>query len=78
MVPLFLLSRRRIVVPRSLFTTIVANGFEFERENFVRRTNEEKRRREGEGGREGGRRRNENRSSRFESSGVSGNEVKLM
>lgn len=50
MVPLFLLSRRRIVVPRSLFTTIVANGFEFERENFVRRTNEEKRRREGEGG----------------------------
>lgn len=73
MVPLFLLSHRRIVVPRSLFTTIVANGFEFERENFVRRTNEEKER-----GRGKGRGRNENRSSRFESSGVSGNEVKLM
>lgn len=56
-------------MPRSLFTTIVANGFEFEGENFVHRMNEEKRKRRG---------RNESRSNRFESSGVSGNEVKLM
>lgn len=36
-------------MPRSLFTTIVANGFEFEGENFVHRMNEEKRKRGGEG-----------------------------
>lgn len=57
-------------MPRSLFTTIVANGFEFECEN-VPYTAWMREKECGEG-------RNESRSNRFESSGVSGNEVKLM